>query len=98
MYRKTVNRDKNHNLIKTRLREHPRVRCVFDTAALGDGYPDLTVVLMTGRVLLVEIKSEESIGGAVKIKRELDVMISLVSDVYSILISPEQVDRILEGV
>ena len=79
---KSVHRDANHKEILKALRD-AGLR-VFDTAALGDGFPDLVVVRKDGTVRLVEVKSEIT-SGADKIKNEVIVMISLVSQSYRIV-------------
>ena len=62
---------------------------VFDTAALGDGFPDLVVVRPDGTVRLVEIKSDIT-SGASKIANEVEVMVSLVSNTYRIVDNVDQ--------
>ncbi len=84
---KRVHRDANHKIILTALRKAGHR--VFDTAALGDGFPDLVVVRPDGTVRLVEIKSDIT-SGASKITNEVEVMVSLVSETYRIVSSIEQ--------
>jgi len=86
-YHKTVHRDANHKAVVTALRG-AGMR-VFDTAALGDGFPDLVVVRQDGRVFLLEVKSD-IVSGASKLANEIEIMISLVSSSYRIMSTPEQ--------
>lgn len=90
MYRQAVHRDKNHKVIVEALRK-AGMR-VFDTAALGSGFPDVVTVRPDGRVFLVEIKSESkdiNPSGASKIKNEVEFMLKLVQEEYRIFDDPE---------
>ena len=71
-------------------------RRVFDTSALGDGFPDMVVPLRNGRVaLLFEIKNES--GGKVT-REECTFMMQIVEPVYRMVDSLEQVNSILAHV
>lgn len=90
MYRQSVHRDKNHKAIVEALRK-AGMR-VFDTAALGSGFPDVVAVRPDGRVFLVEIKSQTkdiNASGASKIKNEVEFMLKLVPEEYRIFDDPE---------
>ncbi len=90
-YKKAVHRDANHKIIVQALRK-AGMR-VFDTAALGEGFPDIVVVRPDGTVRLVEIKSDTAdvnASGATKMANEVTVMVSLVSETYRIVDSVEQ--------
>src|SRR5258706_1497113 len=79
--------DSNHKNIRQSL--HDMGRRVFDTAAHGEGFPDLVVPLRNGRVaLLFEIKPET--GGEVT-KDECYFMMQIVEPVYRMVDSFEQI-------
>lgn len=60
---------------------------VIKTASVGDGFPDLVVVLPDGQVVLVEIKTP----GYPECKPDqLILMLKLVSPAYRIWMTPEQ--------
>jgi hypothetical protein len=60
---------------------------VIKTASVGDGFPDLVVVLPDGQVVLVEIKTPHY----PKIKTDqVELMLKLVSPAYRIWMTPEQ--------
>lgn len=91
---RTVHRDKNHKTIVTALRG-AGLR-VFDTAALGDGFPDLVVQRPDGRIVLVEIKSDHIPGGE-EIRNEVKFMMTLVNENYRLVDSPEMAIRALSA-
>jgi ABC-type uncharacterized transport system ATPase subunit len=74
--------DGNHAEIRDFLRGHLAelgLTMVIDTHALGDGFPDLVLVLDNGRVLLVELKTKPI---PQRMIDEVEFMIKLVSPAY----------------
>jgi Holliday junction resolvase len=63
---------------------------VIKTTAVGDGFPDLVVVLPDGQVVLVEIKTPPYPECK---PDQLELMLKLVSPAYRIWMMPEQAIR-----
>lgn len=84
--------DSNHADIRTKLRKAGFT--VHDTSRLGEGFPDLVVVLENGRVaLLFEIKTED--GGQFK-PDEVSFMLKMVQPAYRVVTTAEQANDILK--
>jgi hypothetical protein len=89
---KRVSRDINHKAVMDAFKAAGAV--VTDTAALGNGFPDLVVVKPDGQVLLVEVKTPENMRAG-KIAREVEFMISHVMGSYRLVTTPEQAAEIV---
>lgn len=84
--------DGNHADIRKSLRAAGFV--VHDTARLGEGFPDMVVVLENGRVaLLFEIKTED--GGKFK-PDEIAFMLKMVQPAYRVVTTAAQGIEILK--
>jgi hypothetical protein len=66
---------------------------VFDTSASGEGFPDMVVIGKDGRVALLFENKREDRGEITK--GELTFMMQIVSPVYRIVTTPEQVIDIM---
>lgn len=85
---------RNYLRAKIRSKELP-ILAVIDTHDLGDGFPDLVIVLASGRVsLLFEIKGEKI--NPTDMVNEVEFMMKLLPENYRIVLSPEMAGEICE--